>query len=170
MAQTVTLDGLRNQIITSIFGRRYGLAPGNQIDNSDYLVGPKDLRKATITITTASTAADQIPAYGTVLFNTTGASTAGTTYHSLQSPVPGVTVKVVNLSTLAMSVWMNGSTVTTAVLGYVRAILSTGLTTATQVNLPGVGASANFTGLTTAIWLVESHFGTSVTTWGSSAT
>ena len=96
MAQAVTLEGLRSQYITQIFGRRLALAPGNQIDNIDYLVGPKDIRKQTLTVTTASTAADQIPAYGTVLFNTTGASTSGTTYHSLQSPVPGVTVKVVD--------------------------------------------------------------------------
>jgi len=170
MAQSVTLDGLRNQIITSIFGRRLGYAPGNQIDASEYLVGPKALRAPTLTITTASTAADQIPAYGTVIFNTSGASTAGTTYHSVQSPVPGVSVRVINASTLAMSVWLNGSTITTAVLGYVRAILSSGLTTATQINLPGVGASVLLTGLSTSVWQVDSHFGTSVTTWGTSAT
>lgn len=175
MAQTITLEGLRSQLITQLYGRRLALSYGNSSDTAaageaQFMVGPKALRVPTLTITTASTAADQVPPYGNVIFNTTGASTSGTTYHSVQNPVPGVSVRVTNISTLAMTLWLNGSTGTTAVFGYARAIGTTGITTATAINLPGVAASVILTGLTTATWLAESNFGTSVTTWGTSAT
>lgn len=177
MAQTITLEGLRSQLITQTFGRRLGFEYGNSSDSAaggeaQFLAGPKGLRTPTVTITTASTLADQIPAYGTVIFQTSGASTSGTTYHSLQNPVPGMSVLVINDSTLAMSVWLNGSTGTTAVFGHTQpaAFATSGLTTATAVNLPKLGTWFRAVGLTTAIWFVESNWGTTVTTYGSSAT
>lgn len=177
MAQTITLEGLRSQLITQTFGRRLGFQYGNSSDSAaggeaQFLAGPKGLRTPTITITTASTLADQVPAYGTVLFQTSGASTSGTTYHSVQSPVPGMSVLVVNDSTLAMTLQLNGSTGTTAVVAHTQpsGAGTSGLTTATAVNLPKLGTFVRLYGLTTAIWFAESNWGTTVTTWGTSAT
>ena len=124
MAQTVTLQGLRSQLITQIYGRRLALSYGNSSDqgltagDAQFLVGPVALRSPTVTVTTNSTLADQIPAYGTVLLNTTGASTSGTTYHSVQNPIPGVSVLIMNLSTIAAAIYVNGSSGTTNVTAY----------------------------------------------------
>jgi hypothetical protein len=172
MAQSITLEGLRNQSITQIFGRRAALAPGNSsASDVEYLVGPRAFRNPTVTITTASTAAEQLPAYGTVLLGTSGASTSATTFHSLQNPIPGVEVLVINTSTLAHQVWLNGGTGTTGVLGYAQpnGAASSGLTTATSVNLPKLGTYFKAKGISTALWFVESNWGTTVTTYGSSA-
>lgn len=179
MAQTVTLEGLRSQIITQLYGRRVGLAYGNSSDaaaggQAAFMVGPAAHRWPITAISTASTAADQIPAYGITLFNTTGASTSATTYHSILNPIPGVTALVVNQSTLTMTLQLNGSSGTTAVVAYcIGAGVgagSTGLTTATAIKLPVPGSAVRLTGLTTGIWVAESRFGDTVTTWGTSVT
>ena len=173
MAQTITLEGLRNQIQTQVFGRRIGFAPGNSSDtNTEYLVGFRGVRQPTVTITTASTAPDQIPPYGVAILNTTGASTSATTYHSVQNPVPGSNVLIINGSTIAATVYVNGSTGTTSVLAYAQpnGTFSSGLTTGQAINLPKLGTYVWLTAMSTALWFAESNWGTTVTTWGSSMT
>lgn len=175
MAQSITLEGLRSQIVRSLYGRQFGFTLGNSSDQDlAYLAGVKALRAPTLTVTTASTVGEQIPPYGVTLFNTTGASTQATTYHSIQSPIPGVSAVIANLSTLTMTLWLQGSSGTTAVFGYAIGAGvgagSTGLTTATAIKLPVPGSMVRLTGLTTAIWLVESRFGDTLTTWGTSVT
>lgn len=177
MAQAITLEGLKKQMILSIHGRKLGISYGNSSDVQaagapEFLVGVAGLRTPTTVVTTASTAADQIPAYGVTIFQTTGASTSGTTYHSIQNPIPGLSAMVVNGSTLAMTLWLNGSTGTTSVLGWGQpsGAATSGLTTATAVNLPKLGTYVCLTALTTGVWLMESAFGTTVTTWATSAT
>ena len=175
MAQTVTLEGLRSQLLTSVFGRRLGMAYGNSSDaesgiEPQYLVGVKGVLTPTLNLTTASTAADQIPPFGTVYI--TGNTTSGSTYNGVQNPVPGQGVIIVNGSTMAVTVYLNGSTGTTGVLGYSQpsGAATSGLTTGTAVNLPKLGTYVALTALTTGIWFVDSNWGTSVTTWGSSMT
>ena len=177
MAQTITLAGLRNQLITSVFGRKLGFTYGNSSDSQaggdpSFIVGPMGIRGPTVTVTTASTAADQIPAYGTVILNTTGASTAATTYHSVQNPIPGQSVTIINGTTIAATVYVNGSTGTTSVLMYAQPSLagSSGLTTAQAINLPKLGTYVCLTAMSTALWFAESAWGTTNTTWGTSAT
>ena len=176
MAQSITLQGLRSQLITQVFGRRLAFSYGNTSDQqaageAQFVVGPVAFRRPTVTLTTASTAAEQIPAYGTVLLGTSGASTSATTFHSLQNPVPGVDVLIINASTLAHQIWLNGGTGTTGVLGYVQpsGAASSGLTTATSINLPKLGTWVRLTGLSTLLWQAESNWGTTITTYGSSA-
>lgn len=172
MAQTITLEGLRSQLITQMYGRRLALSYGNSSDQAGgeaaFLVGPRDIRRQTVTITTASTAAEQIPAYGTVLLNTTGASTSATTYHSVQNPIPGVSVMITNLSTIAAAIYVNGGTGTTGVLAYGQGLGATGISTGQRVNLPVVGTWVRLTGISTLLWVAESNWGTTGTTYGSS--
>ena len=175
MAQTVTIEGLRSQLLTSVFGRRLGMAYGNSSDaesgiEPQFMVGVKGVRTPTLNLTTASTAADQIPAFGTVYI--TGNTTSASTYNGVQNPVPGQGVMVVNGSTMAVTVYVNGSTGTTGVLAYAQPSLagSSGLTTGTAINLPKLGCYAYLQALTTAIWFVEANWGTTNTTWGSSMT
>lgn len=76
----ISLDQLRNQIITSIFGRRLGL------DKDEFTVGPKDHRVAIEDIST--TAATSALPYGHTRVLTSGSSQTGV--YTLQAPVPGV--------------------------------------------------------------------------------
>lgn len=152
MAQTVTLEGLRSQIVVSVFGRRIGFDSGN------FLVGVPGLRRPITALTTSSTAADQIPAYGVVTLQTT--STGGSTFWSTTQPVPGESVFISNIATGYGTVYLNGSTVTTAVVGYFGGTSAAGfLSTATKITLAGKGAWCRLTGLSTAIWQIEMNAG-----------
>lgn len=109
-----TLANLRNSILTSIHGRRIGLK------NGDFLVGPKDLAKATQAIgdptSTASTTSTEILNYGiTSLAVATAAATTGSSYgtaevagvYALAAPEPGVKKTIYtasNHSTMLISV------------------------------------------------------------------
>lgn len=79
MARTTTLEGLRSDILTSIFGRRLGL------DINEFLVGPKD-HKVPVTAATSATSGTIIPNYGF----TTLLSATGLIPWQLQAPEPGV--------------------------------------------------------------------------------
>src|SRR5438105_3886995 len=87
-----TLEGLRNSILTSIYGRRLGLK------NGDFLVGPKDLAVGIQSLTSGSSAT-AITNYGVTQVDvTTGAastaSSIGTTElgcsWTMDAPEPGV--------------------------------------------------------------------------------
>lgn len=62
-----SLETLRSNILTSIFGRRLGLDP------NEFMVGPKDIRLATQTLTSATTGTNAVN-YGITGFNVTTAS------------------------------------------------------------------------------------------------
>lgn len=94
-----TLSTLRNSILTSIYGRRLGLS------KNEFVVGPKDLAKATQSIgpssaaSTVSTTGTEILNYGiTSLAVATAAATTGSSYgtaelggvYALAAPEPGV--------------------------------------------------------------------------------
>lgn len=91
-----SLTTLRNSILTSIYGRRLGL------NKNEFVVGTKDLAKATQDIgtgTTASSTGTEILNYGiTSLAVATAAATTGSSYgttevagvFALAAPEPGV--------------------------------------------------------------------------------
>lgn len=170
MAQTVTLEGLRSQQVFSIVGRRLGFSLGNSSHTGEakFLGGMNGIRVPITALTTASTAAEDVLAYGIVTFGTS--TTGGTTFHSLRSPIPGAEVKLINLSTGYQAVWLNGGTDTTAVFGVAQGSEGVFMTTATSIKLTGKGAWANLVGLTTALWFVNAQVNTTVTTWGTSIT
>jgi hypothetical protein len=173
MAQTITLEGLRSQIVKSIFGRQVGLAYGNSSDitgtnpEAQYLVGVRGIRRPTVTLTTSSTG-DLIPASGTVLLTVTTTSVWPV---GVYNPIPGESVLIVNGSTAKCLVYVNGSTATTSVLSYFHGSgMTTGVTTGQEINLPYQGAWARLTGLSTALWLTEVSVVSSASTAGSSMT
>jgi len=168
MAQTVTLEGLRSQLITQVYGRRLAFSYGNSSDSGEaqYLVGPRGVRVPITALTTASTAADQVPAYGIVTFGTS--TTGGTTFHSVQTPVPGAEVHLINLSTGYQTVYLNGSTGTTAVTGLSLGSEGLAQSTATSIKLTGKGGAVKLMGLSTATWGIFGQLNTTVTTWGTS--
>jgi len=81
----LSIEQLKNRIITSIHGRRIGF------DENDYLVGPKDLRKNIVDYTSGSTGTTVLP-YGVHSFQLTTLSTQD---FLLSNPVPGVAVTIV---------------------------------------------------------------------------
>ena len=99
MTQTVTIEGLRSQLLTSIKGRRLGL------DSGDFLVGPKDLRRG---INNTTAISGTLNSYG---FNTLGVSTAAATY-TMDAPVPGVDTFLAFTTTAVttLSIAINAST------------------------------------------------------------
>lgn len=163
MAQDTSLTGLRNQLVTSIFGRRLALAPGNSSDTAvEYLVGPRALREqvegfssAGSTITSTSVA-NYLSPYGISVVGSSGAS--GTTAYLLAAPVPGVAKRIFNVTTGVADI------LTTAAGAF---ICSTASITSTQgtIHFVGKGACVELWGLTTNLWgLAENLAITTVTT------
>lgn len=170
MAQTVTLEGLRSQAITNLYGRRLGLALGNSsdTDQAGYMVGPKGFRSPINNYTTASTAAGDILPYGVATFGTS--TTGGTTFHSVRNPVPGGELLLLNLSTGYQAIWLNGDTGTTGVTGAGVGDSGVFATTQTSIKLTGKGSWARLVGISTSQWGIQAQVNTSVTTWGTSIT
>lgn len=150
-----TLENLRSSILTSIYGRRLGLK------NGDFLVGPKDLAKATQAIgdpaSTASTTGTAILNYGiTSLAVATAAATTGSSYgttevagvYALAAPEPGVEKLIYtasNHSTMLISVQFSTGV--------------TGLNTSAGSSFGGLSFNApgqwvRLVGLSTAKWLM----------------
>jgi len=177
MAQTVTLEGLRDQIIKSIEGRKLGFsygAPGSTTvigkeTQPDFLVGVKAVRMPVVTLTSATTAtstADQIPNYGVCILNpTTWLSTA----FNPVTPVPGVSVQLYNLTSGIQTIYVNNSTLTTGVTFVSMASSGAGGTTAGTAFTLTKNGWAELVGLTTSQWYLRTQMGSSVTT-GSSLT
>ncbi len=143
MAQDATLQGLRNQYLTQIHGRRLALDP------NDYLVGPRDLRlqvsgfsSGGSTVTSTSVASNIDP-FGYTVVGATGAS--ATTAYTLAAPVPGVRKVIFNPTT-------GGVTVLTSAAGAL--IITTGSITSTfgQFSMAAKGAYVELVGLSTALW------------------
>lgn len=150
MAQDTSLNGLRSQLITQVFGRRLALGPGNSSDNNaEYLVGVRAVREqvegvssAGSTVTSTSVASNLSP-YGMSLVGATGAS--ATTAYNLAAPVPGVTKRIFNPTTGTAVVFTTGSG---------AFINSTGSITSTlgSITLTAKGSYIELYALTTALW------------------
>src|SRR2546422_740349 len=97
MAQDTSLNGLRNSIITSLYGRRIGL------DSSDYLTGPRAIREQVEGVSSAASTivstsvTNNLSAYGLSLVGATGAT--ATTAYTLAAPVTGVVKRLFNPTT-----------------------------------------------------------------------
>lgn len=146
----VSLEQIRNKIFTSIYGRRLGLDP------NEFLVGPKDVRVATQTLTSATTGTNALN-YGITGFNVTTASAStassvGTTEVGrsflLDAPAEGVTKFVYNANT-------TGSTASVVVeFGTGVTCFSASLgSTFTGLTMWAGGQYAHLVGVSTSQWL-----------------
>lgn len=134
----ISIDTIRNLIVTSIHGRRLGL------DVNNFLAGPKDLRKAVTNATSATTA--------TAILNY-GVHTVATTTDdgwTLTDPLPGVEVTIGTATT---------STGTHAIVPAAATIISTNGTAGSSISMQGVGAFIKLMGISTSQWLVTSRGG-----------
>jgi hypothetical protein len=136
----LTLETLRNQIRTSIYGRRLGLdqTPDNIAgfgQRGGMLVGVPGVRLPIQTMTT-TTPTTMYPSGYIELGATTGST------NTINAPVPGleVTITQTATSTLGMAVRLTNGNFNS----------STG-SSANQVTLWGQGVTARFVGLSTAI-------------------
>jgi hypothetical protein len=162
-----TAAQLASNIITSIFGRRMGL------DSSGILYGPSARVWPLYSVTSATTASALLPSYGIIIANTTDSS--GTTAGwCIGAPIPGVQLKLINMSTgtAAFQIASSAGLGTSLVTGLYMNPAGVGLTSAvTLINMTSRGQSALLTGLTTVQWLVEAiNSGSSITTYGTSVT
>lgn len=137
MAQSLTT--LRNNIITSIFGRRLGL----QSDQT--LVGPVGFKRVVEDINTTDVTTALF--YGVTRVMTSGSS-QGPTQSFLPAPVPGVEKYIVMHTTSTGSYQFlstaNGASILAASDGTTKSLL----------NFRGPGGSVRLMGLTTAVWAV----------------
>lgn len=165
MAQDTSLNGLRNQLVTSIFGRRLGLAPGNSSDQTaHYLVGPAGFREqvegfssAGSTLTSTSVASLLSP-YGVSVVGASGAS--ATTAYQLAAPVPGIR-KTIFCPTTGYAVIL-----TTAQGAFICSTASAASTQGT-ITFVGKGAYVDLIGLTTNLWGVLENLAITTVTTGN---
>lgn len=145
----LTREALRNQIKTTLFGRRAGM------DNNDYEVGEQDTRLPIDVLTT--TAPTSLSPNGASVFACTVASSA---IYTLQSPISGIYKQLTQLSS---------STLGYAIQFGAGAQLVTSLGTSfNQLIFAGVGHTANLFCIATAssvggtggVWLVTAGFTT----------
>lgn len=129
MAQVTTLEGLRSQLLTTIFGRRFGLDPNS------YAAGVNGFRTPVNTLSSASSSA-ALAFGGTVSL---GTATGGTTWN-VAAPVPGVEMDFVQSSTA-------GGVIALASGGIIGA---TGSTYA-HMTFANLGDSIRLKGLTTGL-------------------
>lgn len=138
----ISLEQLRNKILTSIRGRRLG------IDPDEFLVGQKDIRKV-VTSGTSDTTGTALPNHGLVSVVTTTDDS-----WTLTDPLPGVEVTLATGST---------STGTHTVTCAAATIYSTNGIEGANVVMSSAGAFAKLFGLSTSAWLLTSRASTAVT-------
>ena len=139
-----TLETLRNSIITSIFGRRLGL------DQSEYLVGPKALERATHTALTSNTSAGStLEAYG---IHTISATTLSTLVLNLPNPVPGVTLTFIQGSLQNSATVVSSATYLKCQSGHT---INSSLSSTMAVVLVSSRAVLELEGLTTSQWQLK---------------
>jgi hypothetical protein len=134
-----------SQMITSIFGRRFGLQNMSSVQSggtggADLLVGPEALR---LGVTTAESTGTNMKAYGVSFCP--GTSAASSAVYTLDPPIPGVNKYIQFNSTSQGPIYVktaNGET-----------IISTQGTTFSVIKSTGnqVG-TLHLMGLTTALW------------------
>lgn len=149
-----TLTGLRDQVMTSIYGRRLGL------DTNEMVVGPKDVRRPVVDLTSASTGT-AIANYGVVNIAGTSLLTSGQLF-LLSNPVPGASVTINNVRLNTTS----GTTGCTS-MALVRPstafyIQSTDFSTSTSIILCE-GGTVTLTGVSTALYQVTARAGAVIT-------
>lgn len=149
---TQLLETLRNNAITSLYGRRVGL------DKDQFLVGHKDSKLANQTLTSGTTAT-AVTNYGITGFTVTSgsastASSVGTTEVGLSwamdAPAEGV----------SKLLYLYGTTASTAgvVVEFgsgVTAFDSSLGSTFTGIRMDGIGAWCRLRGLSATKWLME---------------
>ena len=137
MAQS--LETLRSNNVTPIFGRRLGF------QQDDTIAGPKELKLAIEDI--QSTVPTTASAYGITRVLTSGSS-QGPTQHFLPAPIPGVRKSIVMDTTSTGSQQFlstaNGASILSASDGTTKSLL----------NFIGPGGAVHLVGLTTAKWAV----------------
>lgn len=159
----LTLETLRNQIRTQIWGRRLGLdttpdqttLTGSNAMRGGLLVGVAGMRLPIQVITT--TGGSSIYPSGYIeLASTTGSSAI----NSIQAPIPGAefTIMYANTSTLGMQIQSSGANFAT----------TTG-SSANQMTFVGPVVSVRLVGVSTSLFRVLSIFPTSSNGGGSSA-
>lgn len=134
------IETIKDRIVPSLFGRRFGLARSPNGQTYEFLAGPVGLQNAIEDITT--TAATSATPHGHTQVLTSGSSQLG--LYTLQSPIPGVR------KTLSLNSTSTGNQqfqLTSAVL-----YTSSGGSGSTMFNLKGFGAGIELMGLTTGIW------------------
>ena len=140
MAVTVTaqlLDKLRNQILTSLYGRRDG------IDKDEYNIGPKDFRVQIENITT--TAASTIANFGITVLSCTVSSSA---IYTMPAPVPGVQGRQIfqaSTSTLGYAIQLPAGVT----------ILATNGSSFNQMVFYGLGAALELSALSSLTWATK---------------
>lgn len=165
MAQDTSLNGLRNQLITQLYGRRIGLSIGNSSDNTaQHLSGFASIREPVMGVSSAgstivsTSVATPLPAYGVSLVGASAAS--GTTAYNLAAPIPGVR-KVLFVPTTGYAVV--GTTDAGAFICSSASVTSTyGIITFT-----GKGNMCEMIGLTTALWGVVTNYAITTVTTGN---
>lgn len=139
------LDTIRNSIVTSLHGRRWGLLA------NDFLGGQKDLKRVVTDMTSASTGT-AIPNHGYVGITGSSLLTSAQTF-LLSAPEPGVGVTIANLNANT-SAASPGSTALTMIRPstafYIR---SSEGSTNTTINLTP-GCAVTLAGLSSAIYQV----------------
>lgn len=150
----ITLEQLRNLAGASVFGRRL------KVGQDDFLVGPKDLRRATNVLTSGSTGTTisnyGITGIGLTTLATSTNSSAGTTevgsVFAMDQPVDGA-MKILYATTAH-------STGTGLVRTAPATIIATSLgSTFTNVVFTARGQTAKLWGVSTSQWLLVAAAG-----------
>lgn len=140
MAQDTSINGLRNQILTGLYGRKLGFDPGN------YLLGVHDLRVAVESLTSATTLVAKN--YGITRLD----SIALTTTFTMDLPAPGTVKRLVATTT---------STLGNAITLTAGNFFTTASATLSIATFLGRGQALELVGLTTALAYVSSVMGLS---------
>lgn len=156
------LEALRRVYVKSLYGRRFAM------DQNDFLVGPRGLKTPISGLTSgsatiASTSENlSIPNYGVSLIGSQDSSgttltTDSATGSHLDAPEPGVSKRLLNITT---------AVITVGTINASAFFLSTGSAGSTYqyVTLWGKGASVDLFGITTAMWGVLGNVMTTVST------
>lgn len=139
----LSLETIRNAILTSMYGRRAGITP------DEYFAGPKDFKRAIEDLTTVATT---VIGYGTSRVIATG-STQGPVQYTLPAPIPG-TQKRLTINTTSTASFQFLSTAAGASI-----LAASDGTTKALVNLVGPGGSVTLEAVTTALWQVIASVG-----------
>lgn len=151
MAQS--LETLRRQVLTGIYGRRAGLS----VD--EFIVGVKDIKQTIEDV--SSTVPTTLLAYGITRILTSGSS-QGPVQHLLPAPIPGVE-KVIAMGSTSTGSYQFLSTANGASI-----LAASDGTTKSLVNLVGQGGAVTLKGMTTAIWQVIAQVSTGGVTYTTS--
>lgn len=135
-----TREALRNQMKTSMMGRRAGM------DNNDYEVGEQDTRLPIDNIST--TVPTSLSPNGASVFSCTATSSAT---HTLQNPVSGIYKQLTQISSSTLGIVVQ--------FGAAAQIVTTAGSSFNQITFAGVGHTAGLFCASTAgggIWLSAS--------------